>query len=336
MPGLAASLPQIVDTLKNYRMTYAKLIAAGTAEISACQQFLEYQKENLETLILEIDDQEMTYDNLNEFCDCVNSIPKLSSLVASKKNNLGVLTILDFTKRNNATRLRMEGMRISEACVRLFAEKFSACVSLNTVSLTFESQHNVSVIADILKHIDVQNMTELTEFKILPFTAVNTRNVLSQLNSDLIETLDKFRSMTLAIKRDIKTVKISNDEFPYVDDAMIDLLCHDLRLMPVTKLEISHSELDGDALIKIADALNDKQMRELYLAVNNNVNEGALKVLNVLARSTATKKELTVGFHFQDEVDLNTTLNTISRAVGVSAKKLRFGLGYSFSLPGMV
>lgn len=79
--------------------------------------------------------------------------------------------------------------------------------------------------------------------------------------------------------------------------AMMHLLCHDVKIMPIVQLDLDNVHLESKDLQMLAKALHGKPLRELWLnSVDDDreINDGMYALLEVMKASTATDREFCI------------------------------------------
>ena len=150
-------------------------------------------------------------------------------------------------------------------------------------------QRTISILETVNPSPHIVSLT------LLPYDDPFTYSVLHKLSMEnkLNDIFAKFSNTILSEHNSEKEIRLTTATFqlPMTNPLKRDLLCHNLKLMPVETISISLEEVGNDYLEHVAQSLKGKPVRQIYMDLSHmryeDIVSGVTAMFDVVKNSTA-------------------------------------------------
>ena len=282
------------------------------SHVSVITEFLRQHRDQIETLILSLRDEDVSSEQILEVCNAIQDLPKLShlnavdDLMAGNWNGaIGCLSHIDFApkqkkKEDSEVRtIRLPKIVLPESCIPLFAERVHNLQETDEkyrILMTLDRNRNQDVVRRTISILETVNPSpHVVSLTLLPYDDPFTYLVLNKLSMEhkLNDIFAKFSNTILSEHSSEKEILLTTAtfKFPMTNALKRDLLCHNLKLMPVETISISLEEVGNDYLEHVAQSLKGKPVRHIYMDLSNmryeDIVSGVTAMFDVVKNSTA-------------------------------------------------
>jgi len=283
------------------------------SDANVIAEFLRQHRDQIQTLILSLRDNNVSAEQILKVCNAIQDLPKLSRLNAvddlspgSWNGAIGCLSHIDFApkqkkKEDSEVRtIHLPKIFLPESCIPLLAERVHNLQETDEkyrilMTLDRNQKRNQDVLRRTISILETVNPSpHVVSLTLLPYDGPFTYSVLNKLSMEnkLDDIFAKFSNTILSEHSSEKEILLSTTTFqlPMTNPLKRDLLCHNLKLMPVETISISLN-VDNDYLEHVAQSLKGKPVRQIYMDLWNmeyeDIVSGVTAMFDVVKNSTA-------------------------------------------------